>query len=87
VPNPEVISSSLVVVVMGMGGRELIISLVRDDEDDDDDDDGMTRTIGVVSAIFELRLEIDEDDNGQTDFGHVGVNANADCIIRDMIDI
>lgn len=85
-PNPEVISSSLVVVVMGMGGRELIISLVRDDEDDDDDD-GMTRTIGVVSAIFELRLEIDEDDNGQTDFGHVGVNANADCIIRDMIDI
>jgi len=82
VPNPEVISSSLVVVVMGMGGRELIISLVRDD-----DDDGMTRTIGVVSAIFELRLEIDEDDNGQTDFGHVGVNANADCIIRDMIDI
>jgi len=86
VPNPEVISSSLVVVVMGMGGRELIISLVRDDEDDDDDD-GMTRTIGVVSAIFELRLEIDEDDNGQTDFGHVGVNANADCIIRDMIDI
>lgn len=83
-PNPEVISSSLVVVVMGMGGRELIISLVRDD---DDDDDGMTRTIGVVSAIFELRLEIDEDDNGQTDFGHVGVNASADCIIRDMIDI
>jgi len=86
VPNPEVISSSLVVAVMGMGGRERIISLVRDD-DDDDDDDGMTRTIGVVSAIFELRLEIDEDDNGQTDFGHVGVNANADCIIRDMIDI
>lgn len=85
-PNPEVISSSLLLVVMGMGGRELIISLVRDDEDDDDDD-GMTRTIGVVSAIFELRLEIDEDDNGQTDFGHVGVNANADCIIRDMIDI